>query len=219
MAKRGRRPNAPKMAANQGDVKREDYDTFMASVDNTKGTLDAARMANANEWKRADNINVHPAVAKQMLKLRKMDDIKRNAWLRAFDIYRGWEEFDETDMVDAAEEAAAAEAQAAENEEIRQEEIAERQEAVAAKDEAKAAAAEIEDSFTIEEEESGLAESTAAEPVDEEKAMQMGREACLRGVKKQTCPFAEDEGDIRDAWGLGWDEEFKAGRFGDQKAA
>lgn len=184
------------------------YDSFMASVDTTKGKLDSIRMENANEWKRAETLNIHSAVAKLMLKLRKMDDLRRADFLRSFDVYREYEEFEVSDLIDNAEEKARSEAQAKENDATRQAEL----------DKQKAAAAEGQDETTdpapAAESETEIADSFDVE--DEDDARELGNQACIKGINKQHGnPYDEDdETDNFEAWIEGWEDAFKTGLFG-----
>lgn len=226
MGKRGPKPGAKAAAAKaaaaaegkttvNNEVDEKTYLEFMASIANTKGTLDGARIKNANAWKEADRKNIHAFVAKLMLKLRGMDDIKRNDFLRAWDVYLAYENFDRADMIDAAEEAAAAEAQAAENEEIRETEIEERREA-AAEAAVDRGFEETADSFAIDGGEDALPDE-----IDEEEIKEEGRQAALRGEKINTSnPYDSDEAPEKyDAWKQGAEEIFNQGRFGENKPA
>lgn len=189
-----------------------DYKQFMSGIDATKGKLDAARMLNANEWKGADDLNIHSAVAKLMLKLRKMSDLQRNDFLRSFDAYREYEDFDESDLIDDAEEKARGEAQAVEEKEKRQDEIDAGMTERAEKVVDKAADKEIEDSFDVGDEEDEIVADTAAD------AYTLGEQALQYGDKKQTNPYdAEADSELYDAWGEGWDNAYNLGQFGTKK--
>ena len=199
--------------------KEADYRRFMSSVDATKQELDEARMDNANAWKQADELNVHPTVAKLVLKLRKMSEVKRGDYLRAFDMYREWEDFEVEDLVDKAEELARSEAQAKENEALEIEEVdkvqAEHDDRIAAR----ADKAEIEDSFDID----GGADNEIDFGDDEEEegdpdAYALGEQACRGARKKQENPYDPEETESEyNLWEEGWNHAYNNGEFATAK--
>src|SRR4051812_26189062 len=71
---------------------RDTYMDFMAGVAEKKQELDDAQTSHAGAWKKAEPLGVHPDVAKLFGKLDRMEDTKRNDYLRAFDTYRPWYE-------------------------------------------------------------------------------------------------------------------------------
>lgn len=96
---------AKKVDKKPAAVTEDEYRKFMADICASKQKCDDASTANAQAWKRADNIGVHKEAAKLIQRLRKMDVSKRDDFLRAFRTYLGWEQFDEQpDMFDQPEE-------------------------------------------------------------------------------------------------------------------
>lgn len=84
---------------------RDTFFHFVGHVNAAKQKLDDAAMAHAGEWKKADPYGIHAQAAKLFCRLDKMEELKRGDFLRAFDKYRDWSDWDaQADLVDAVEE-------------------------------------------------------------------------------------------------------------------
>lgn len=87
-----------KSGTNKAEVRRarakgltsEQFFGFVDDVKEARQELDDANTAHATTHKKADGLGIHPQAVKLYLRLDKMEDTKRNDFLRAFDQYRGW---------------------------------------------------------------------------------------------------------------------------------
>jgi hypothetical protein len=81
-------------------IKRGDYDDLVAKVANANNTMDAARerkselIANAVTGK-----NLHKGAFAWIMRLRKMDPVKRNEFLFHFDVMCDYEKFAREDLL------------------------------------------------------------------------------------------------------------------------
>lgn len=105
---RGRQSRAA-VAWGGGTVSKEMFNRFMAGVAATKQDCDDANMANAAEWKKADQNGINKWAAKVVQKLDKMESTKRDAAWRALKLYGGYRgHFDQADLFEEPTEPAAA---------------------------------------------------------------------------------------------------------------
>lgn len=75
-------------------VERDAFIGFLGDIREAKQTLDDANMAHAGIWKRAEPLGIHPQAAKLTARIDAMEARKRGEFLRAFDLYRGWLDWD-----------------------------------------------------------------------------------------------------------------------------
>lgn len=86
-----------------------DKDTFLRflrGVSETKQDLADAQTTNASEWKRAEQLSINKAAAKQIISLNNMDESKREDFLRSFWMYcayMNWYPQKWRDLIDQAD--------------------------------------------------------------------------------------------------------------------
>lgn len=91
---RGKANKADQRRQKAHGLDRETFEGFIATVKDARQELDDANMAHAGAWKKADALGIHPGAAKLFCKLDKMEDAKRSDFLRSFDHYRKWVDWD-----------------------------------------------------------------------------------------------------------------------------
>lgn len=81
-------------------IKRKSYDDLVGKVANANGTMDTARQRKSELIADAvSNQNLHKTAFAWVMKLRKMDPVKRNELLFHFDVYCEFEKFAREDLL------------------------------------------------------------------------------------------------------------------------
>jgi hypothetical protein len=106
MAK-GKQSKADERRARAAGLTRNEFIEFVTEAKAARQELDDASMAHAGVFKRGDGLGVHTQAAKLYLQLDRMEDTKRQDFLRAFDQYREWSNWDaQGDLLEQAVEVA-----------------------------------------------------------------------------------------------------------------
>lgn len=86
---------------------KDKFEGFTRNIKRLKQELADSTTAHAAAWKDADPMGIHPKAAKLFLDLDRMEDTKREDFLRSFDRYRAWAGWGaQPDMFEQPEEPA-----------------------------------------------------------------------------------------------------------------